>query len=206
MAGLRAAPTAPTSHDQAGLFEQRDEVVGLDDPARGAAPADQRLHAGGGHVLQVERGLVDEEELVVLEGDRAGPSRAPCGSGPRPASRTRTRRSGSCPSHLARYIAISASRSSSSAETRSPAAMPTLAVTVRRFVGALELERLLERFQQTLGDQLGADVAATSSSATITNSSPPSRPERVDIAHDARPAARRPRAAVRRRRHGRACR
>ena len=57
-------------HDQAGLFEQRDEVVGLDDTARGAAPADQRLHSGRAHVLQVERGLVDEVELVVLEAMR----------------------------------------------------------------------------------------------------------------------------------------
>jgi hypothetical protein len=45
-AGLVAAPTSDL-HDQAGLLEQRDEVVGLHDPARLAAPADQRLDAGG---------------------------------------------------------------------------------------------------------------------------------------------------------------
>ena len=67
-AGLLQHPLADL-YDQAGLLQQRDEVVGLDDPARRAAPPDQRLHAGGAHVPQIERRLVDEEELVPLQCD-----------------------------------------------------------------------------------------------------------------------------------------
>ena len=66
-AGLLQDPLADLG-DQPRLLEQRDEVVGLNDAARRVLPADQGLHPGGAHVAQVDRGLVGEEELVVLEG------------------------------------------------------------------------------------------------------------------------------------------
>ena len=53
--------------DQPRLLQQRDEVVGLHEAARTAVPADQRLDARGRHPLQVERRLVEQEELVALE-------------------------------------------------------------------------------------------------------------------------------------------
>ena len=76
MSALAPASALPASllehplahiHDQPGLLEQRYEVVWLDDSARAAAPAQQRLHSGGHHATQVERRLVEQEELVVLE-------------------------------------------------------------------------------------------------------------------------------------------
>ena len=65
-AGLLQDPPADL-RDQPRLLEQRDEVVGLKDAARRVAPADQGLHSGGAHVAQVDRGLIGEEELVLLE-------------------------------------------------------------------------------------------------------------------------------------------
>ena len=64
--------------------------------------------------------------------------------------------------------------------------MPMLAVTVTRvsLVGA-ELERVLERLEQALGDELGGPPSSESSSAITTNSSPPRRPSASALAHDA---------------------
>ena len=92
-AGLLQHPLADLD-DQPGLLEQRDEVVRLHEPARRAAPADQRLHARGAHVVQAERRLVDEEELLRSPAPCAGPSRVPSATAPRSASRLRTARSG----------------------------------------------------------------------------------------------------------------
>ncbi|HEX3832412.1 MAG TPA: hypothetical protein VHW04_10620 [Solirubrobacteraceae bacterium] len=44
-----------------------DERVGRNDAADGMAPADQSFGAGHGFALQVERWLVEQEELVVVE-------------------------------------------------------------------------------------------------------------------------------------------
>src|SRR5450755_911075 len=59
----------PTSdrHDQPGRLCERNERVGLDDPSGWVAPADQRFDTGQLLGLQVERGLVEEEELVSIE-------------------------------------------------------------------------------------------------------------------------------------------
>ena len=45
-----------------------NEGVGLDDASCRMVPADQGLHSVGAHVAQIERGLIDQEELVVREG------------------------------------------------------------------------------------------------------------------------------------------
>ena len=66
-AGLSQDPLADLC-DQPCLLEQWDEVVGLNDAAQRVAPADQGLHSGGPHVAEVECGLVGEEELVLLQG------------------------------------------------------------------------------------------------------------------------------------------
>ena len=65
-AGLPEDPGADVD-DHPALLEQRDEVVGLDDPAPRLAPADQRLDPRRRHAREVEGRLVDEEELLVLE-------------------------------------------------------------------------------------------------------------------------------------------
>ena len=65
-AGLAQDPPADLC-DQSCLLQQRDEVVGLNDAAHRVLPADQGLHPGGLHVAQAERRLVGEEELVLLE-------------------------------------------------------------------------------------------------------------------------------------------
>ena len=131
--------------------------LGCDHAARRVLPAQQRLHARGAHVAQVERGLVDEEELALLRAPRAGPSRAPCGSARRPACPTRRPRSGSCrptsrgtwrcPRRAAAPRPMRARRSRCRCSRSTVSAVSWLAG---------ELERLLERFQQALGDQLGA--------------------------------------------------
>jgi len=64
MGGLFDDPSANLS-DQSHLLEQRDEVVRLHNPPSGVVPAQERLDAGRLHVAQVQRGLVDETELVV---------------------------------------------------------------------------------------------------------------------------------------------
>ena len=81
-----------------------------------------------------------------------------------------------------------------------------LAVTAETgFVCPPQLEGLLERFQQALGDQLRAggerDVLGDHDELVAAEA-----PERVGVAHDAFQAARRRPAAARRRRRGRACR
>ena len=80
---------------------------------------------------------------------------------------------------------MSASRSSSSAEVRSPIAMPMLAVTVdARLLVRPELERLLERLEQALGDQLRArlqrELLGDHDELVAAEA-----PERVGLAHDA---------------------
>src|ERR1700733_8579828 len=72
-------------------------------------------------------------------------------------------------------MAMSASRSSSSAESRSPTAMPILAVTVSRVSSAPSLNGCLSASSSRSATSSGP-AASESSSAMTTNSSPPRRP------------------------------
>ena len=47
--------------DEAGLFGERDELIGLDDPSRGVIPADERLGAGNPPEAAIELRLILEE-------------------------------------------------------------------------------------------------------------------------------------------------
>ena len=85
---------APDLGDQAGLLEQRDEAVGLHDPALGVAASGSapRLRSGAcrrGRASAGRRGRTARGRAP-----RAGPSPAPCAPGRRPACRSRTSRSG----------------------------------------------------------------------------------------------------------------
>ena len=53
--------------DLAGLFEDRDELVGFDVAERRVLPAQQRLHPDDAEVVEVVDRLVGETELVVDE-------------------------------------------------------------------------------------------------------------------------------------------
>src|SRR6185312_13256287 len=66
-AGLEQDPAADV-RDHAGLLQQGDERVGLDESAGRTLPPDQRLHPGRRHVAEVESRLEDEEELALGEG------------------------------------------------------------------------------------------------------------------------------------------
>ena len=52
---------------------------GLHEPAGGVLPAQQRLDADDGEVVEVVDRLVDEAELVVAPGRSGGRTRARCG-------------------------------------------------------------------------------------------------------------------------------
>ena len=54
-AGLVQNPLSDLD-DQPRLLEQRDEIVGLNDPAHRVLPADQGLHPVGGHILRLSVG------------------------------------------------------------------------------------------------------------------------------------------------------
>ena len=136
-----------------GLLEQRNEVARLHDAALGVAPAQQRLHALRVHLVQVERRLVGEEELVVgerlaqvrsrarmlrlldvlharLERSRSGPCRPTW----RGTSRCRRRAADPRRSRACRWrCRCSPSRST---------------------VAVAGVKGLFDRFQQPLGDQL----------------------------------------------------
>src|SRR5271155_6042641 len=66
-AGLLQDPLSDLD-DQPGLLEQGNEVVRLDYASARVLPADQGLNSGGAHVAQLERRLIDQEELVVEKG------------------------------------------------------------------------------------------------------------------------------------------
>ncbi len=182
-AGLVQHPAADLD-DQPGLLEQRHEVVGLHDPARRVQPADQGLHARGDHLAKVERGLVDDEELIF--GERVAQV------------------------HLELHLALDGVVHPGLEHHVAVLALPLgavhrdVGVAQELFggraiahrdpdagrddqslaLGALQFEWLLERGQQSLGDQLGArcqrhpfgdDDELVAAQA----------PERVDVAHDA---------------------
>ena len=65
--------------DLAGLFEDRDELVGLHHAPGRMLPAQECLDADQGEVVEVVDGLVDEAELVALESASADRTRARCG-------------------------------------------------------------------------------------------------------------------------------
>ena len=166
----------PTATIRPALLEQRDEVVRLHQPAAGAAPADQRLDARRDHPPQVERGLVDEEELARGRARRAGPS---------PASIWRW--TTSCmpdsnitqrflPSHLARCMAISASREQLLGAGARPRGDADARGHRQLASSADAANGVRSASWQALGDQLGARASSEASSAITTNSSPPSRP------------------------------
>ena len=156
-AGLLEHPAADLD-DQPGLLEQGDEVVGLDDAAHGVLPADQRLDPVGGHVAEVEGGLVDEEELAfgerlaqvhlelhavlhgvlhpALEHDEAVLA-VPLGA---------VHRDVRVAQELLRGVAVS--RRDPDARGHGDAVLLVLP----------ELEGVLERVEQALGDQFGAGV------------------------------------------------
>ncbi len=175
-AGLAQHPAADLG-DHPGLLQQRHEVVGLHHPASRAVPAQQRLHARGAHVLEVEGRLVDEEELLASAALRAGPSPAPCGSARRPASWTRTPRSGSC---RPTWRGTSRRRRRAAAPRRSraaPIAIPTLAVTARRAAWASSSRRNGGASASSRRSAISSGPAARDiPSAITTNSSPPRRP------------------------------
>ena len=81
-------------HDDVAPLGQGDERRGLERPERGMVPADERLHAGHLGGAQVDVGLVEHEELVVLEGvDQIGVEGALVDGldGPRRCSTSRAR-------------------------------------------------------------------------------------------------------------------
>jgi hypothetical protein len=55
------------SDNQTRLFKVWDELAWADDPSRRMAPPQESLHAGYRHRRQIEHGLVDEGELLVLD-------------------------------------------------------------------------------------------------------------------------------------------
>ena len=65
-AGLSQHPAADFA-DLAGLFEDGDELVGLDDASGGVVPAQEGFDADQAEVVEVVDGLVDEPELVAVE-------------------------------------------------------------------------------------------------------------------------------------------
>ena len=58
--------------DQAGVLGQVDEPVRGEQPELGVVPAGQRLHAVQGAVGEADQGLVDEAELVAVDGGGHG--------------------------------------------------------------------------------------------------------------------------------------
>ena len=66
LAGLAQHPAADLA-DLAGLLEDRDELVGLDQTPGRVLPAQQRLDADQGEVVEVVDRLVDEAELVARQ-------------------------------------------------------------------------------------------------------------------------------------------
>ena len=66
LAGVAQHPPADFS-DLAGLFEDRDELVGLNEPPGGVVPTQQCFDADEGEVVEVVDRLVDETELVAFE-------------------------------------------------------------------------------------------------------------------------------------------
>ena len=111
--------------DHPALLGDRDELRGREQPALGVLPAHQRLEAADRAVAEADDRLVDDAQLVALERaaqvalglqapDRAG-AHAGCRRAPR-ATRPRS---------LARYIAASASRSSSSGSSCAPSRRTT---------------------------------------------------------------------------------
>ena len=66
-AGASDRPLA-NRHDEPRLLEDRDELVGQDEPALGMAPSQQRFGSAQLPAGQLELRLVEERELVALEG------------------------------------------------------------------------------------------------------------------------------------------
>ncbi len=204
VARLVEDPATDFDH-QPGLLQQRDEVVRLDDAARGALPADQRLHARGAHLSQVERRLVDQEELVVLERH----AQVHLELHPRLHRRVHARFEdhvavapvplGLVHGHvgvaqqLFRAFALAAGDADARGHLQ------------RRLRAAGDHERLLQRFQQALGDELGAgregELAGDHHELIAAESS-----DGVGLAHHGASAVRRPRAAAHRRPRDRASR
>jgi hypothetical protein len=153
-AGLVQDPPSDLD-DQARLLEQRDEVVGLHDAPCRAVPANQSLHSGGAHVPQIERGLVHEEELVLRE--RAAQVHL----------ELHPRLDGVLHPGLEHHVAVSAVplgpvhrdvRVAQHLLGRRALAHRDPDARGHGQAGVLvrELEGVLERFQQALGDHLGA--------------------------------------------------
>jgi hypothetical protein len=64
------APQDPLAdrHDQPGLFQHRNEFDRRHDAAIAPMPAQQRLRGARQAAVQVDLGLIDERELLALEG------------------------------------------------------------------------------------------------------------------------------------------
>src|SRR5665213_1246356 len=67
VAGFTEDPRADLAN-VARSFEDRNEIIGLDDAFTGVAPTQQSLHTHDGEVLEIVDGLVDKEELMTREG------------------------------------------------------------------------------------------------------------------------------------------
>ena len=65
-AGLLEHPR-PDREDHPGVFEHGQEVLGLDDTPDRVAPTKEGFHPPDSDAVELEDGLVDEEELVLLE-------------------------------------------------------------------------------------------------------------------------------------------
>ena len=145
--------------------------------ARGGASAAAPRPRSACIAVEVDGRLVGEDELFVARARCAGPSRAPSGSGPSPASRPRRSRSGCFPSHFARYIAMSALRSSSSAVISSAERDADAGGDVDPGLAAgAELERLAPAPRAAVRRPARAPASSESPSEMTTNSSPPRRP------------------------------
>ena len=186
LAAASSSTHLPTSHDQPGLLEQRDEVVGLQRrPRVGMLPADQRLDPVGRHVAEVERGLVGEEELVVPSASRRSISSSMrfCTVSCIPASKIDVAVLAVPLGPVHRDVGVAQQLlGGDPLARRDPDARRH--ASRESACAAAERERLLERFEQALGDQLGAagQRELLGDHDELIAAEPP---ERVGVAHDA---------------------
>ena len=140
----------------------------------------QRISAStpvGHHAAQVERRLVDEEELVVRERAAQVHLELHAASGRRPACPTRTRRSGSCPptwpgtSRCRRRAAAPRRRRALARRDADARGHGQLAV-----LASASANGALQRFAAGARRSARGRRASETSSASTTNSSPPRRP------------------------------
>ncbi len=189
--------------DRARLLGQRDEHVRGHGRLAGPAPPRERLQHRRPPRAQVDDRLEGDVDLAALDGAGQLLLQARPVRGLRPACPARRPRRGPCPSVFATYIAMSASRSSPSADPAPPpCAIPTLAPTVTWWPATVN--------GSCRASTIRPAIASASSGSTeqirTANSSPPSRAAMSPSRTHAEQPPRGLRAAARRPRRGRGCR